>query len=163
MRHPYTSLLALALVSASVSAQEIHLDDTPRHSGRQRVELLNDNLTVEANRPQEVELRFRIAPNLHINSHTPRDELLLPTTLKFDSGPRPFVTRVDFPAGRPFHLAIGDGEMLDVYQDELRLRIHLAVPVGETKVDGQLRYQACDTASCFPPQTLPVHLTLTAR
>jgi hypothetical protein len=161
MRFVATSFLALALCGAA--AQELHLDTGSRHAARQHVELLDEGFVVEAGKPQEIELRFRVAPNLHINSHMPKDELLLPTTLKFDSAPRPLVTKEDFPAGHPFHLAVGAGETLDVYQNEFRVRVHLAVPAGETKLEGQLRYQACDTASCLPPQTLPIHLVVLGK
>jgi hypothetical protein len=30
-------------------------------------------------------------------------------------------------------------------------------------VNGTLRYQACDNASCYPPKTLPVQILFTAK
>lgn len=152
------AVLALTICCSPAHGQEIHLDNGARHSARQHVELLEDHFTVDAARAQEIELRFRVGPNLHINSHTPKDELLLPTTLKLE---RPVL--IAYPAGHPFRLAVGDGETLDVYQGEFRIAVRLTVPAGETKLDGSLRYQACDTASCLPPQTLPVHLVVLGK
>ena len=124
--------------------------------------LLDDNLMVSAGRAEDVELRFRVSPGLHINSHTPKDELLLPTTLKLE-GAGVQVVKEEYPAGKPFHLAIGAGETLDVFQDEFRVHLRLIAPQGSSTLSGALRYQACDTASCFPPRTLPVRVVINAR
>lgn len=152
------ALLLGLLLGAPVMAQEIHFDTGERRAVRQHVEMLESGFSVEAGKPQWLELRFRVGPGLHINSHQPKDELLLPTALKLERA-----EKVEYPAGRPFHLAVGEGQMLDVYQDEFRVRVRVTVPVGETKLEGSLRYQACDTASCLPPQTLPVHLVVGGR
>jgi hypothetical protein len=135
--------------------------DSPRPT-HQQVTLVDDSLTVASARPQDVELRFRVEPGMHINSHTPKDELLLPTTLKLDPAPVQLLSE-DYPAGKPFHLAIGAGETLDVYQAEFRIHLRIFAPAGSAVLTGTLRYQACDTASCYPPKTLPVKVAITAR
>ncbi|MFC6644938.1 protein-disulfide reductase DsbD domain-containing protein [Granulicella cerasi] len=127
---------------------------------RQHVELLSDSYIVAANKPDEIELRFRIDSGLHINSHAPKDELLLPTAVKLESL---HVLNVAYPAGKPFKLNVGKGELLDVYEGEFRVRVKLAAPKGTTPVSGVLRYQACDTASCFPPRTLPLRFVVTGQ
>jgi hypothetical protein len=30
-------------------------------------------------------------------------------------------------------------------------------------LDGSLRYQACDSAACYPPKTLPIQVVFTAK
>ncbi len=147
---------ALLLAALVLAGQEIHLDGGGRRPLRQHVELVEDRFTVPAGRAEEIELRFRVGANLHINSHAPKDELLLPTTLKLEGR----VEKIEYPVGHPFRLAIGEGQTLDVYQGEFRVKVRLTAPGGESKWDGALRYQACDTASCLPPQTLPVHLVV---
>jgi hypothetical protein len=34
---------------------------------------------------------------------------------------------------------------------------------GDHTLDGTLRYQACDNASCYPPRTLSVKILFTAK
>ena len=85
--------IALALVCAGVllsspSAAQIQLGglDRATEAKKQHVELLTDSLQLTADKVQEVELRFRVEPGFHINSHKPKDELLIPTELKLEPG-----------------------------------------------------------------------------
>ena len=161
-------LLAGALLmacAAAAGAQEIHLGDTVGQSPakKQHVELMDDQLTLVAGVPQDVELRFHVGQGLHINSHRPKDETLIPTVLKLEDSAGVNVLHEDYPAGVPFHLNIGAGQTLDTYQGEFRVRLRLTAARGESELNGALRYQACDSASCFPPRTLPVHVVLSAK
>ena len=112
---------------------------------------------------QTVELRFRVDPGFHINSHTPKDELLIPTELKLDSANGVQVLGEQYPAGSAFRLTVGKGETLDVYQGEFRVTVKLSAAQGAKDLTGSLRYQACDNAACFPPKTLPVKVALSGR
>lgn len=149
-----------------LSAQEIHFDTgTPQNAPHaQRVTLDNDTFILQAGKPGWIELRFHIAPGLHINSHDPNDETLIPTTFKTEPSPSFHLLHVAFPAGVPYHLSVGAGETLSTYQSELPLRLEItAMDKGDLVLTGKLRYQACDTASCFPARDLPVQLTIHAR
>jgi hypothetical protein len=136
--------------------------DRATSARKQHVELLTDALQVTANKPQDVELRFRVESGFHINSHTPKDELLIPTELKLDQGSL-HIANEQYPAGSHFHLAIGSGEDLDVYQGEFRVMLRIEAPKGATTLTGALRYQACDNASCFPAKSLPLQIAVSAR
>ncbi len=124
------------------------------HQGH--VELVSDAVQVLAGQPQEVELRFRVDEGFHINSHTPKDELLIPTVLKLDAGSGVKVEGEQYPKGSTFRLPLGSGETLDVYQGEFRVKVRLMASKGASTLTGELHYQACDNASCFPPRTLRV-------
>jgi hypothetical protein len=150
-----------AAASATAQIQLGGLDRTTS-AKRQHVDLLTDALQVTANKPQDIELRFRVEPGFHINSHTPKDELLIPTELKLDTGSL-HIANEQYPAGSHFHLAIGNGEDLDVYQGEFRVMFRIVAPKGATTLTGSLRYQACDNASCFPAKSLPLQIAVTAR
>jgi hypothetical protein len=150
-----------AAASATAQIQLGGLDRTTS-AKRQHVDLLTDALQVTANKPQDIELRFRVEPGFHINSHTPKDELLIPTELKLDTGSL-HIANEQYPAGSHFHLAIGNGEDLDVYQGEFRVMFRIVAPKGSTTLTGSLRYQACDNASCFPAKSLPLRIAVTAR
>jgi hypothetical protein len=152
-------LLAPAVVAAQIQLGGL---DHATPAKKQHVELLTDALQVTANKPQDVELRFRVEPGFHINSHTPKDELLIPTELKLNAVSL-HLANEQYPAGSRFHLAIGNGEDLDVYQGEFRVMFRIDAPKGATTLTGSLRYQACDNASCFPAKSLPVQIAVTAR
>lgn len=156
-------LIAVIAVPVIAAAQiQLGSLDRAEQAKRQHVELLTDSLQLTANRPQDIELRFRVEPGFHINSHTPKDELLIPTTLKLDPGSL-HIAEEQYPPGQRFRLQIGNGEDLDVYQGEFRVMLRIEAPKGSTTLNGSLRYQACDTASCFPAKTLPVQIAVTAR
>jgi hypothetical protein len=42
--------------------------------------------TVAAGKPAVLELRFHVADGFHVNSHTPKSEMLIATTLKHGAG-----------------------------------------------------------------------------
>jgi hypothetical protein len=157
-------LVAVALALPLIAAAQIQLGglDRTTQAKKQHVELLTDSLQLTANKPQDVELRFRVEPGFHINSHKPKDELLIPTELKIDAGSFR-IAHQQYPPGSHFRLQVGSGEDLDVYQGEFRVALRIEAPKGDTTLNGLLRYQACDNAACFPPRTLPVKIAVTAR
>ena len=158
------SLICAALTVSCTSVAQIQLGGIDRGAAakKQHVELLTDSLQVTANKVQDVELRFRVEPGFHINSHTPKDELLIPTELKLQSGSL-HIAGEQYPPGSHFHLSIGSGEDLDVYQGEFRVTLRIDPRRGDSNLTGALHYQACDTASCFPAKTLPIKIAVSAR
>lgn len=130
------------------------------------VSLVSDAVEIDAGKPQVLELVFRVDPGFHINSHTPKDELLIPTVFRPDGGPMKVLSE-SYPAGTAFQLHLpggeGGGETLDVYQGEFRVKLRVIAPKGASTLTGSLHYQACDNAACFPAQTLPVTVALAER
>ena len=161
---PKLATVSAALLFPLIACAQIQLGgiDRPAQAKKQHVELLTDSLQLTANKPQDVELRFRVESGFHINSHTPKDELLIPTRLNLYAGSM-HIGDEQYPAGSHFHLAIGNGEDLDVYQGEFRVMLRIEAPKGTSTLTGSLRYQACDTASCYPPKLLPIQIAVTAR
>jgi DsbC/DsbD-like thiol-disulfide interchange protein len=155
-------LLLVLTVCGAMRGQEISLDGS-RPAAKQHLVLLSDAVQVEAGKPQTVELRFRVDPGFHINSHAPKDETLIPTILKLDATEGVQVQDASYPAGSAFRLAIGEGQTLDVYQGEFRVVVKMLVRKGDWSLTGGLRYQACDSAACFPPRTLPVRVAVVGR
>ncbi|MGC9197324.1 MAG: protein-disulfide reductase DsbD domain-containing protein [Acidobacteriaceae bacterium] len=136
-------------------AQQIQFGLQPAaHHGH--VELLSDNVQVIAGMPQVVQLWFRVDDGFHINSHSPLDQLLIPTRLEMDPADGIKVIGEQYPAGSPFRLNMGSGELLNVYQGRFSVSVRLLVPKGESTLKGVLHYQACGDASCFPPRVLRV-------
>jgi DsbC/DsbD-like thiol-disulfide interchange protein len=144
-------------------AQEIQMGDAQAEAQKGHVVLLSDSVVLSAAKTQTVELRFRVGDGFHINSHTPKDELLIPTELTLDSRDGVIVLGEQYPKGSAFRLVIGNGETLDVYQGEFRVTVQLTAAKGASLLTGSLRYQACDNAACFPPKSLPVKIALIGR
>lgn len=113
--------------------------------------------------PKDIELRFTIQTGLHINSHTPHSEFLIPTTLTLDKTPGLQIAQVDYPQGVDYHFQFSPKDALSVYTGEFAVAVRLHARAGHYAVHGQLHYQACDNRACNPPQTLPLHLDVTAR
>jgi hypothetical protein len=117
-------------------------------------------VTVTARRTSEVDLHFRIADGLHINSHNPSDKTLIPTRLAVVEAPGLNVTAVDFPPGADFNPPFAPKEKLSVYTGEFVLHAHLTAQSGEHELVAGLHYQACDQNACLPPHTIPVSVTV---
>jgi len=167
-REQRTGLVVLGLMLvlgawAGAVAQGISFGDAPA-AKKGHVVLLSDGVDVAAGKVQWVELRFRVDPGFHINSHAPKDPLLIGTALKLDTGHGVDVQGMDYPKGAAFQLGQGkDAQMLDVYQGEFRMRVRLIADPGNTTMSGTLRYQACDDAACFPPKNLDVKVAVNSK
>lgn len=154
---------ALLLVAASACAAQMIQLGKPPAAKHGEVQLLTDSANVKAGAADEVELRFRVTPGLHINSHTPGDELLIPTVATFQKSAKIEAFDPAYPASERIHLKVGEGADMNVYTGEFRVRVKVKAAAGNQQLDGELRYQACDAASCFPPRSLPIHVAVQAR
>ncbi len=125
--------------------------------------LFPEQVSIPAQKPTTVDLHFRVADGLHINSHTPREKSLIATNLAVAETSALKVTGVDFPAGVDYAFAFYPSEKLSVYTGEFTLKAHLTAPAGNYLLQGLLRYQACDSKSCFPPKTIPVAVDVIAK
>ncbi len=128
------------------------------------VAFIADAQSIAANRAATVNLHFRVEPGFHINSHTPKSDMLIPTKLVVAMiAGDPEVTAVDFPVGTPFAFAFEPKQKLDVYQGDVVLMAHVKAATGQHSLKAELRYQACDQAACYPPKTLAVEQPFTAK
>ncbi len=140
-------------------------EGSPASAGH--VELISDAVQVLSGEPQVVALRFRVEDGFHINSHTPKDQLLTPTVLRLHTGSGARmglkVEGEQYPKGSAFRLRVGTGETLSVYQGQFQVGVRLVAPKGDSTLTGELHYQACDNVSCFPPRTLKVLVAVTGE
>jgi Disulphide bond corrector protein DsbC len=119
--------------------------------------------TTRAAAPKDIQLQFTIQQGLHINSHTPHSEFLIPTTLTLDKTPGVEIAQVAYPEGVDYHFQFSPKDALSVYTGEFAVVVHLHARTGHYAIHGQLHYQACDDRACNPPQTLPLQLDVIAR
>ncbi len=121
-------------------------------------------ISVAAGKPARLQLRFKIAGGYHINSNQPGSELLIPTKLQLNPPTDIGVGSITYPKGHDLTLAIAPGQKLNVYTGEFTIAAKVSATrtasPGKYKVHGQLKYQACNDRSCFPPKLAPVEFEI---
>ncbi len=156
---------ATTLLSGSQSPfGAVQSDRAAKPAGKSAVEyLFPEQVTIAADKASPVDLHFRVGDGLHINSHKPHTEDLIPTTLKVpeESGVR--LMDAKFPEGKDFAFAVDPKEKLSVYTGNFTIRTELMAAPGEHLVEGSLRYQACNSEQCLPPRTIPVVVDVIAK
>jgi hypothetical protein len=119
--------------------------------------------TVPAGKPAVLQLRFQLLQGFHVNSHTPKSEFLIPTALTLQPAAGVKAGDLLYPPGQPFSFSFDPKEKVDVYAGAFIVKLPVVATAGEHTMDGTLKYQACDNASCYPPRTIPVKILFTAK
>ena len=166
MRRVLFTLVSVALCVAITSAQDFPATNNSQASKAVKTPvmfLFPEQITVPVKQSSAVDLHFRVADGLHINSHTPREKSYIPTNLAVVEGPGVKVTAVEFPPGTDYAFSFAPNEKLSVYTGEFVLHAHLTASPGDHLLEGALRYQACDSNSCYPPKTIPVAVDVIAK
>ncbi len=162
-----TAMFGLVCLAASgqvIKDQPLPLPDGADPQADAAVQFLSpDKINIPARRAAQIDLHFRVADGLHINSHAPTDKTLIPTRLAVVEVQGLNVTAVDFPPGTEYAPQFAPREKLSVYTGEFILHAHLTAQPGEHLLEGGLRYQACDANACLPPRTIPVSVTVVAQ
>jgi hypothetical protein len=125
--------------------------------------LYPEQVTVAAGKANIVVLHFRISPGMHINSHTPKDEFLIPTVFSIPQGAGVQLEEARYPAGADFILPLDPGNKLSVYTGEFAIQARIVAEPGNHLVEARLRFQACDKNECLPPKTIPVAIDVIAK
>ncbi len=124
-------------------------------------------VTVSAGRSSRVALEFRVGPTFHINSNTPKSDLLIPTQLLLSPPSDTSIGQIKYPAGLDASFPFAPTETLNVYAGRFVISVVVsaapsAVP-GKYRVHGALKYQACDNRACYPPRQLPVEFEVEVK
>jgi Disulphide bond corrector protein DsbC len=157
--------LVLLIASLTASAQS-PLTDSPRHSvvKTEAVEyLFPEQVSVPAGKSTPVALHFRIRPDLHINSHTPRSDYLIPTVFSIPEASGVQLESASYPAGADFRLPVDPATKMSVYSGEFVINARLVASPGDHLVEAKLRYQACDQNACMPPKTITVPIDVIGK
>ena len=125
--------------------------------------LFPEQVTLTAGKPSDVALHFRIAPGLHINSHDPREEFLIPTTFSIPDGAGVKLQTANYPAGADFYLPLEPKDKLSVYTGEFIIQARLVAEPGNHLVEARLHYQACDKNACMPPNSITVPIDVIVK
>ena len=152
-------LMGIVLLTGVVAQAQWDSSGKPKEYVRYTAEGQN----VAAGKAAVIELRFRVDNGFHVNSHTPKSDLLIPTVLSLtpDSGVK--AGTLQYPAGTAYSFSFDPKEKLDVYQGDFTVKVPVVASPGEHTLKGALRYQACDAAACYPPRSLPIEALFTAK
>ncbi len=160
LKRTFASVAALVIVAGLAHAQ-LNMDSPSKPKAY--VQFAAEPQSVPAGKPATVELRFHMVPGYHVNSHTPKSELLIPTTLTLQQADGVKPGALQYPAGKPYAFSFAPDDKLDVYMGDFTVKLPVVATAGVHTLDGSLKYQACDNASCYPPRTLPVKVVFTAK
>ena len=125
--------------------------------------LYPEQVSIPAGKASPVALHFRIRPDLHINSHTPRAEYLIPTFFSIPDTSGVKLASAAYPAGSDFALPSNPDEKLSVYTGEFAIEAKIVSTPGNHLVEAKLRYQACDQSQCLPPKTITVPIDVIGK
>lgn len=125
--------------------------------------LFPEQVTVAAGKASLVTLHFRIASGLHINSHTPSEDYLIPTAFSIPDGAGVRLDKADYPAGIVITLPDDPKTKLSVYSGDFSVQARIVSTVGNHLVEAKLHYQACNETQCLPPKTIPVAIDVIGK
>jgi hypothetical protein len=153
----------LLLVAPVAWAQQVGSLDAPAAKPKSYVLYASEEQSVVAGKRSVLELHFRVVDGFHVNSHTPKSELLIPTQIALQQAPGVKADAVEYPAGTSYSFSFDPTEKLDVYSGVFTVKVPVVATAGAHTIDGSLRYQACDHAACYPPKSLPLQVVFTAK
>jgi len=149
-----SQILLPALLCVTLAAQ-----DEPGHRSPS-VTMAPAVVTIIRGKPGTVDLHFRIGAGFHVNSNTPSEEYLIPTTLKLEAPTDIVIGKITYPPGKDMSFAFAPDQKLNVYSGDFSVSVLVrplaGVLPGRYAVRGELRFQACDNAACYPPKKMPV-------
>jgi Disulphide bond corrector protein DsbC len=149
--------------SAVLLAQQVGNLDAPAPKPKSFVIYAAEEQNVTAGKRSVLELHFRVMDGFHVNSHTPKSDLLIPTRIELQPAAGVKAEALEYPAGTTYSFSFDPTEKLDVYTGAFTVKLPVVAEAGTHTVDGTLRYQACDHAACYPPKSLPVQVIFTAK
>ncbi|MBS1806507.1 MAG: disulfide bond formation protein DsbC [Acidobacteria bacterium] len=168
MKPGWTLFVCVFISATSMVAisQQDSLTSSPRQSvlKMQAVEYLYpEQVSVPAGKLSPVTLHFQIRENLHINSHTPRAEYLIPTVFSIPDSSGVKLANATYPVGNDFTLPADPDQKLSVYTGDFTIQAKIISTPGNHLVEAKLRYQACDQTQCLPPKTITVPIDVIGR
>jgi len=118
-----------------------------------------------ANAKISVQIKLK-SSDFHINANKPNDEYLIPTSLTVKPAPGVKIGAIAYPKVTTVKESYSDKPML-VYKGapviNVPVTISKSAKKGKIILTGELKFQGCDHASCYPPQTEPISVTLVVK
>ncbi|MGA2697854.1 MAG: protein-disulfide reductase DsbD domain-containing protein [Terracidiphilus sp.] len=157
------TITALAVAALAAHGQSSVAQKRPLVKTDAVTYLFPEQVSVPVGKSSQVALHFRVAQGLHINSHTPSDEFLIPTAFSIPDGSGVRLETATYPAGIVMTLPADPTTKLSVYTGEFIIQARIVATSGNHLVQGQLHYQGCDQNQCLPPKTITVAIDVTGK
>ena len=162
----WIALLGFAGLAVAIAHGQF-VSKSPRNDSPIKTEavqyLFPAQVSVPAGKPSPVILHFRVAQGLHINSHTPSDQFLIPTDFSIPEGTGVRLGAATYPPGTIISLAFDPNTKLSVYTGEFAIQARIEATRGNHLVQAKLHYQACDQNQCMPPKTIDVPIDVIGK
>ncbi|MFY9724220.1 MAG: protein-disulfide reductase DsbD domain-containing protein [Bryobacteraceae bacterium] len=114
----------------------------------------------------EAKIPVTVDPGFHVNSNHPTEDYLIPLKLTWTSLGALEGGQVTYPAPTMEKYEFSD-KPLSVFSGAFSLtanfKIRTNAPPGPGMATGKLRYQACNSNTCFPPKSADVSVTYQVR
>jgi thioredoxin:protein disulfide reductase len=120
----------------------------------------NEILTVEARvvpvsaTAGALRIDAQIAASFHVNSHTPSEEYLIPTSVSLTLPPGVTAGEPRYPAGAMKKFSFAE-KPLSVYEGRFSVDVPLTwSAAGPVPVSGKVSFQACNDTQCYAPASI---------
>ena len=107
----------------------------------------------------QTKIPVSVAAGFHVNSNTPAEDYLIPLKVTWTSlgaleggqvaYPKPASEKYEF-AEKPLSVYTGNFDL------GVSFKVAANAPAGPGMATGKLRYQACNSNTCFPPKTVDI-------
>jgi thiol:disulfide interchange protein DsbD len=107
----------------------------------------------------EAKIPLAVDPGFHVNSNAPTDESVIPLQVTWKSTgaleggklayPKPTLEKYPF-LDKPLSVFTGNFDVTATF------KVAANAPAGPGVAVGQVKYQACNSNTCFPPKTVEV-------
>ena len=163
MRRMWCAALVMTAVAAGAQKLPWQSDANANKKPQAVQYLFPEQVSLAAGKDAVIDLHFKVNAGMHINSHSPLEKGLIATRLIVAEMPGMKVGPVEFPAGSDYALAAMPSDEMSVYSGEFVIHAHVQAAAGQHMFEGALRYQACDTNSCYPPREAPIAVDVIAK
>ena len=128
------------------------------------IKLTAPEVIVHAGENATINVYVVVKKGFHIQSHEVIDEFIVPTTLEMNTGEIITTGKYSFPPGKKFKLEGTDNYLL-VYDGNFKITIPFKasekIQKGKYPLYAKLRYQACDSRTCFFPKSIDFIISVT--
>jgi thiol:disulfide interchange protein DsbD len=101
-----------------------------------------------------LEVKARLAPGWHVNSHKPSEDYLIPTAVSLDATPALTAGDARYPEGRLVKFSFSD-KPLSVYEESFVVEVPVTWTGGPPEaLSGKVEFQACNDKQCLAPASV---------
>ena len=152
-------ILFVLLIFSSVCTAQTESD-----AGRATIKMYQNLDKLHLDSKLKIAVKVKIENGWHVNSNTPNDEFLIPTSFDILSDNDFTITTIKFPDPTVLNLSFSD-QPVSVFEGEFFIGVMIDMPedleLGDHQIPVELYYQACNDQTCEPPQAVNATLKIT--